>query len=351
LTDPTRLRALPSGRPLIAAGVVLLALVLLLTAAPPPHTQLLRAVASATSTSATGRVPFGAGVAFGASSGPRGGSRETATLALERALGRRLALHRIYQTWEPRLTPLVRWDLAGGRLPVLSVARRRGRTTVPWSAIAAGREDAVIRAQARAATVLHAPLLLSFDHEPENDHNGTPAEYRAAWRRYVAVFRAGHATNVRWVWIMMASSFHPYAARVPAAAYYPGDDVIDWIAADGYNWFGCRSHTWRSFHDTFAPFITWATPHRRPLMIAEWGSLEDPHTPGRKAAWIRSAGDAIRSWPVLRAVLYWNSAGRAGRCPFYIDSSRSSLDAMRHLAAQPYFAAAVPGSSRARGGS
>ncbi len=91
-------------------------------------------------------MPFGPGVAFGASSGSQDGSREASALTLERALGRRLALHRIYQAWEPRLTPLVGWDIAGGRTPVLSVNPRHGRTPVSWSAIAAGREDAVIRA-------------------------------------------------------------------------------------------------------------------------------------------------------------------------------------------------------------
>jgi hypothetical protein len=149
-----------SGRPLIGAGVVLLALAVLLTAGDRPRTRLVRPAAGAT-TATTGaqlpaRVPFGPGVAFGAASGPQNGSREASTLSLERALGRRLALHRIYRTWEPRLIPLVGWDLAGGRVPVLSVNPRRGRTPVRWWAIAGAREDAVIRAQARAAAALHA---------------------------------------------------------------------------------------------------------------------------------------------------------------------------------------------------
>ncbi len=235
--------------------------------------------------------------------------------------------------------PLVGWDLAGGRLPVLSVNPRRGRTPVRWSAIAAGREDAVIRAQARSAAALHAPLLLSFSHEPENDRNDGPAAYVAAWRHYVAVFRAEHATNVRFAWILMASSFHQREGRIPAAAYYPGDDVIDWIAADGYNWYACRSTTWRPFADVFHDFITWATPHHRPLMVAEWGSLEDPASPSRKGRWIAAAGAAIHRWPQLRAVLYWNSAGRGGRCAFNLNSSASAMAAMRALAAQRYLAA------------
>ena len=189
----------PSGRPLIAAGAALLALSVFLVAGDRPQPRLLRPAAGAADTAAPFRVPFGPGVAFGAASSTPGRSRQSSTLALERALGRRLALHRIYQAWEPRLSPLARWDLAAGRLPVLSVNPRRGRAPVAWSAIAAGREDTVIRAQARAAAGLRAPLLLSFSHEPENDRNNGPAVYVAAWRRYVAVFRAEHAANVRFV--------------------------------------------------------------------------------------------------------------------------------------------------------
>lgn len=45
------------------------------------------------------------------------------------------------------------------------------------------------------------------------------------------------ATKVRFAWIMMASILHPRGSNLPASAHYPGDDVTDWIAADGYNWY------------------------------------------------------------------------------------------------------------------
>ncbi len=158
----------------------------------------------------------------------------------------------------------------------------------------------------------------------------------------MAVFLAEHATNVRFVWILMASSFHPRGGRTPAAAYYPGDDVTDWLAADGYNWYGCRRNTWRPFTDVFADFVAWATSRGRPLMIAEWGSQEDPARPGRKGQWITAAGDEIRRWPQVRGVLYWNATGRDGRCPFTLNSSLSAMAAMRALASQHYVKAALP---------
>lgn len=126
----------PSGRPLIAAGAALLAAAVFLVAGDRP--RLLRPAAGAADTATPVRVPFGPGVAFGAASSTPDRSRQSSTLVLERALGRRLTLHRIYQAWEPRLSPLARWDLAAGRLPVLSVNPSRDAAPVAWSAIAAG---------------------------------------------------------------------------------------------------------------------------------------------------------------------------------------------------------------------
>lgn len=43
--------------------------------------------------------------------------------------------------------------------------------------------------------------------------------------------------NVEFVWIMTDWSFHvPPTDRRHASHWYPGDDVVDHIAADAYNW-------------------------------------------------------------------------------------------------------------------
>ena len=48
-----------------------------------------------------------------------------------------------------------------------------------------------------------------------------PALYQAAFRHVVEVFRAEGATNVQWVWSP--------AGQGNALAYYPGDDVVDYV--------------------------------------------------------------------------------------------------------------------------
>jgi Bacterial Ig domain/Glycosyl hydrolase family 26 len=176
--------------------------------------------------------------------------------------------------------------------------------------------------------------MLTFHHEPEDDRSlGSPADYRAAWRRVVRVFRDRRATNVVWVWNLMATTFRP-AARPAAASYYPGDDVVDWIAADGYNWFGSthvRNAPRRSFAEVFGSFYTWGSSRGKPLMIAEFGVLEDAANELGKAQWLTDARETVKTWPSIKALVYYNARG------WWFDSSPPSLDAFRALTADPYF--------------
>jgi beta-mannanase len=80
-----------------------------------------------------------------------------------------------------------------------------------------------------------SPIYLAFHHEPENDTAtfGTPAEYAAAFRRVVEVFRSRGVTNVAFVWTLMAWSYDPRSGRDPNQ-YYPGDAHVGAIGADGH---------------------------------------------------------------------------------------------------------------------
>src|SRR5919198_1438905 len=69
------------------------------------------------------------------------------------------------------------------------------------------------------------------------------------------------------------------------------------------------STAWGSPGEMVARMAGWAEPHGKPLMLAEWGSVEDPAQPGRKAEWLRDGLDAARSWPQLRALSYFDAVG------------------------------------------
>src|SRR5204863_5267335 len=131
--------------------------------------------------------------------------------------------------------------------------------------------------------------FLRFFHEFDGDYRRpvvhSAADFIAAWRHVHDVFVAEGATNVAWVWCPTAWKF---ISRNPwPPHYYPGNRYVDWIAADGYNWYPARSgSTWRSFRAVFADFYAWASGKGKPIMVAENGVQEDPARRRRKANWI-----------------------------------------------------------------
>jgi hypothetical protein len=274
------------------------------------------------------------GLLMGAAAQPRAGETWTTALTnLQSSVGTQFALHRDYSMWDsPMPSGPVRDDWNAGRLPALSImARTVHGQAISWASIANGAQDAAIGKFADTLRDAGKPILLTFHHEPENDPgNGTPADYVAAWRHFVSVFRAHQANNVKFAWIMMASTFGPHNPQ--ADAYYPGDDYIDWVAADGYNFYGCtgrQNETWRSFGQIFSGFRAWAAQHpTKPVFIAETGSQEDPASPDRKAQWLTDMDTTLQGWTQVKAVSYWNSSEK---CKWFVDSSPSSLAAYRSL--------------------
>ncbi|GEK22768.1 glycosyl hydrolase [Cellulomonas xylanilytica] len=261
---------------------------------------------------------------------------EAAVARFEDAVGRKLDVHRIYRLWDHDLAGPVAASVRRGRTPALSVSSKRADgTKVGWAAIAGGAHDAEIAAQAAAVAAIGVPMFLTFQHEPDYATGfGTPAEYRAAWRHYVEVFRARGVTNVVWTWIVTPTPFGT-SASPSADALYPGDDVVDWMGLDVYNWFGCSTNlqtSWSSVSTTARSFRAYGQAHGKPLMIAEWGSVEDPADPNRKAAWIRDSMATWTAWPEVKAVLYFH---QHGSCPWYADSSPAALAAFSAIAADP----------------
>jgi Glycosyl hydrolase family 26 len=288
------------------------------------------------------------GAYLGAFIGPRGEeSLQDAVHRMESAIGRKLAIDHQYHKWDSSFpTSQESWAVGRGMIPFLNwKAQRLNGETVPWSTIASGAEDAAITAQADAVKAFGSPIYLTFHHEPEDDLAtwGTPAEYAAAFRHVVTVFRSRDVTNVAFVWTMMSWTFDPRSGRDPDA-YYPGHGYVDIIGVDGYNWYpGRDGATWESFQEIFQTSNDFAVTHAKPWMVVETGAQEDPDQPGRKGQWFRDIVATAKGWPLLKAVIYfdtikeydWNS-----------DSSASSLQGLVALAHHPYVSLTPPGVAR-----
>ena len=196
-------------------------------------------------------------------------------------------------TWEP-------WVAGGGRVQPAHALDR----------ITAGDHDAYLRRWAEALKAFGRPVLLRFAHEMNGDWypwaegvNGNgPGDHAAAWRHVHAVFAAVGTPEVSWVW----SPNVPYAGSVPLDGLYPGADVVDAVALDGYNW--GASLPWGGWTSPQALFDPGLAELRRlapglPVLIAETASGE---LGGSKPDWVRDLVAHLAAQPDVTALVWFD---------------------------------------------
>jgi hypothetical protein len=80
-------------------------------------------------------------------------------------------------------------------------------------------------------------------------------------------------------------------------------------------------------------------------MLLEWGSVEDPSRPGRKAQWLRDMARLLTTpaYRQFRAALYWDDQHTGQKissaCNFDYRTSPDALNAWRSVATVPALAA------------
>ena len=187
-------------------------------------------------------------------------------------------------------------------------------------------------------------VYFTFNHEPETALNssGNGADFIAAWRKVITVFRQRGVTNADYLWIMTAFSFKAKDRR-RAVDWYPGEAYLDYIGADAYNWYDCRpgtSNPWNSLESLVNPMRLFAQGKTiKGIMIPEWASTEDPAQPGRKAQWINDARALFKKpgWEGFKGVLYYNKTSKYPNCRWFVDSSQASLTAFAGMANDVYY--------------
>ncbi len=131
--------------------------------------------------------------------------------------------------------------------------------------ITAGDFDGRLASFAESAASFGKPLFVSFGHEMNASWypwGGDPELYKQAYR-HVHDLMSLYATNITWVW-------NPNVSGDAIGDYYPGDDYVDWVAADGYNTedYGI---SWQSAEQLFDPMIDELESYGKPVMIGETG--------------------------------------------------------------------------------
>jgi Right handed beta helix region len=256
-------------------------------------------------------------------------AQQRALLELESRIGRRLAIDHTEVPFGAPLGWRPAWDVKLGRIPLLTIGNGASTTE-----IAQGRHDVYLRQLAEEVRVLGKPVFIRYasgmDDPGNQDWVGAPGQFRAAWGHVREVF-AGLSVSL--VWTPTAAAF----AGDAADRFYPGDDQVDWIGADGYNSAGCRGDRggWQELSEIFGDFYGWASGRDKPLMLGATGSVEDAADPGRKAAWFDNAArDLATEMSEVQALVYLDARRP---CDYRIDSSATSFDGFRRLAQNSHF--------------
>ena len=295
-------------------------------------------------------------ILFGAYPGGANDGRLAAMTNLESWINRELDFVRVFELWDsPFPTSFHNAVIASDRKMLLSVrAKRMDGSFVPWREIADAQPGSAAYTQMVAwiecVRAIGEPVWFTFNHEPEyveNIANGVDQDFIDAWRRIITEFRDRGVTNVEFVWIMTDWSFHvPASDRRQAPKWYPGDNYVDYIAADAYNWSSCRPNLvtpWHPLEWIIAPLRDFGLQHPdKGLMLAEWGSTTQG---GDKAAWITEAGELFKQpgWEQFVAVSYYSRVDQNAAykdCNFPIDSSPSVTSAFAAMGADMFYGGA-----------
>jgi hypothetical protein len=271
-----------------------------------------------------------------------------AVYAFESTIRRKLGMTRHYLRWElPMPTPAMVESAAGGRVPFVDWRPQRQDTGafIRWADIATGLQDDWITQQATSMLNWNKHAYLVFNHEPENDSAdcGSPEEFQAAFAHIKRLFvQVVGVKKLKWVCTLVRGTYQGLWGG--ASTWFPKQATL--VGVDGYNRGNCN-HKWESFDSIFAAAHDFSVATNREMIVEEWGSVEPDACGGgvateTKGDWIRAAGETIKTWGNVRAVIYTNAEATFKGNPvnFKVTTSTGptgALSAYRHVGADPYF--------------
>jgi hypothetical protein len=217
------------------------------------------------------------------------------------------------------------WIRDRGSIPFIRLMMRSQRQplvtdpTFTLDRIIGGEFDVDLERWADAARAFGSPLIVEYGTEVNGDwnpwsapYNGGldvgPAKFKLAYRHIVTVMRSRGVTNVTWALHYNAQNFPEDPRNVPRA-YYPGDDVVDWIGVSAYGSERPHDHrcpSLRRLIDDVLPQLRDATT-TRPFFVFEFGITDN--NPGCPAGpWVQAGlADLLGGrWPELRGFAWWN---------------------------------------------
>lgn len=215
-----------------------------------------------------------------------------------------------------------------------------------------GKYDEYIKRFAQGAKLVNGPVMIRFLHEFNGNwylwsgnkngrENGGPEKVVAVWKYVVDIFKEAGADNVQWIWNAHGPSTDVSEEAWNAVAnYWPGNDYVDWIGMDAYNWYpkdpwgGERPY--RNFDNCFRNLYDECTKlGDQPVMIAEFGTPEFEYEGQNKAYWITDALKKMKTeYPRIKLFVWFHINKELD---WRINSSPEALEAFKKAVSDDYF--------------
>jgi len=144
----------------------------------------------------------------------------------------------------------------------------------------------------------------------------TPAKYIQAYKHIHDLFSG--VQNVKFGWAVNNDSV-PDTPENAIANYYPGDNYVDYVGVDGFN-FG---DPWQSYSEIFSKALQQLKIYNKPIYIFSMACAQGP----QKAAWITDAISQIQSNPDIVGWVWFNTNKEQN---WLINSDPASLQAFQN---------------------
>lgn len=243
----------------------------------------------------------------------------------ENLIDKKLAIVNIYADWTYLPNPSLLSDLdqiaMAGWTPMISSnplffdgCPKNGRSL--YETIANGDCDPFLKSIAINLSKFQKPVMLRFAWEMNLPNmywsvtklGSKPTDFIKAWRRFNNISKE-YAKNIIWVLSFNTTN----SATIPYKDLYPGDEYVDWVAIDGYNWGNSHEWSgWASFDGTFRNSYKELTEiTSKPVMLSEVNSAP---TGGDKATWLKDMLESQipNNYPLVNAFVFFNENKSSG---------------------------------------
>ena len=197
-----------------------------------------------------------------------------------------------------------------------------------------GKTDNYVREFAKGVKSFGDEIWLRPLHEANGDWydwgvgkknaGNTDANVAEAFRHIVNIFREENVSNVKWVWTTNASN---QGSGTTFTGNYPGDEYVDYISIDGYNWGKSQDWSnWQTFTQVFKKSYDALANINKPLFIAEISCSEKG---GNKAEWITDMFEQFQTNFSRVFAVMWFSQSKDHEGDWALNTSQAAVDAWK----------------------